>query len=105
MAIVELREYKIKPNMKQAWLQWLKAELLPYQVSQGMRILHTYVHTDENGNDWFVWLREFDDEQTRQAIYQQTYNQWWKDEIRPRVFTMIEQDSIKVRLLNPVKLV
>ena len=52
----------------------IKAELLPYQISQGMRVL-------------------------------QTYNQWWKDEIRPRVFTMIEQDNIRVRLLNPVKLV
>ena len=105
MAIVELREYKIKPNMKHAWLKWLKAELLPYQVSQGMRILQTYVYADENGNDWFVWLREFEDEQTRQALYEKTYNQWWKDHVRPKVFTMIEQDNLKVRLLNPVKLV
>lgn len=105
MAIVELREYKLKPNMKQAWLAWMNAELLPYQLSQGMRVLQTYIYKDENGDEWFVWLREFDDEQARQALYKKTYSQWWKDEIRPRVFTMIEQDDIRVRLLNPVKLV
>lgn len=30
MAIVELREYKIKPNMKQAWLAWI----IPFHVNK-----------------------------------------------------------------------
>ncbi len=52
----------------------MKDELLPYQRSKGMRVLNTYVHTGEDGHDYFVWLREFDSEQARQTIYAETYN-------------------------------
>ncbi len=41
-----------------------------YQRSQGMRVLNTYVHTGDDGHDYFVWLREFDNEQARQALYE-----------------------------------
>ena len=80
----------------------MKDELLPYQRSKGMRVLNTYVNTGEDGHDYFVWLREFDSEQARQTIYAETYNEWWIREIRPKVFELIEQDSVKVTLLGSV---
>ena len=82
----------------------MKDELLPYQRSKGMRVLNTYVHTGEDGQDYFVWLREFDSEQARQTIYAETYNEWWIREIRPKVFELIEQDSVKVTLLESVEM-
>lgn len=105
MSLVELREYKLKPNKKHQWLTWMKEELLPYQVSQGMQVLQTYTYQDEQGDDWFVWLRAFENEEQRQAIYSKTYNDWWIENIRPQVFEHIEQDEIKVRLLDPVELI
>ena len=102
MKVAELRQYKIKTGKTEQWLTWMKDELLPYQRSKGMRVLITYVHTGEDGHDYFVWLREFDSEQARQTIYAETYNEWWIREIRPKVFELIEQDSVKVTLLGSV---
>ena len=82
----------------------MKDELLPYQRSKGMRVLNTYVHTGEDGHDYFVWLREFDSEQARQTIYAETYKEWRISEIRPKVYEMIEQDSVKVTLLESVEM-
>ena len=82
----------------------MKNELLPYQRSKGRRVLNTYVHTGEDGHDYIVWLREFDSEQARQSLYAETYNEWWIREIRPKVFELIEQDSVKVTLLESVEM-
>ena len=79
-------------------------ELLPYQRSKGMVIVDTYIRTDDTGTDFFVWLREFENEEARQRIYEETYNDWWISEIRPKVFTLIDETSISVKLLHSVDL-
>jgi len=99
LKITELRQYRIKAGKTKQWLSWMKEER-----SQGMRVLNTYVHTGDDGHDYFVWLREFDNEQARQTLYEKTYNEWWVCEIRPKVFELIEQDSIKVTLLESVEM-
>lgn len=104
MAIIKLREYKIKPGKTEQWLNWMHEELLPYQRSKGMRIINTYLHQDPNGTDYFIWLREFDDEKARKEIYALTYNTWWIEEIRPKVFELIEQDAIKVKLIHQLSI-
>ncbi|OLQ93226.1 hypothetical protein BIY22_01670 [Vibrio panuliri] len=104
MKIVELREYRIKPGKTAEWLSWMREELLPYQRSKGMIIIDTYVRQNEDGSDSFIWLREFASESVRQQVYANTYDQWWVTNIRPRVFTLIEEDSISVKLLQPVEL-
>lgn len=104
LKIVELREYEIKPGKTHEWLKWMQEELLPYQRSKGMRIIDTYLHTDSEGVDYFIWLREFDNEESRKKIYELTYNDWWKQEIRPKVFKMIDEKSINVKLISPLTL-
>ncbi len=104
MKIIELREYQIKSGKKQEWLEWLRNELLPYQRSKGMIIIDTYIRTDDDGIDYFVWLREFKNEKSRQEIYKNTYDEKWIKEIRPKVFTLIDEDSIHVKILEPIKM-
>ncbi|WP_339387056.1 hypothetical protein [Vibrio caribbeanicus] len=104
MKVVELREYRIKPGKTKEWLDWMREEIFPYQISKGMNILDTYLRTDENGRDYFVWLREFESESSRQTIYLQTYNDWWIKEVRPRVFSLIDEDSVSVKLIQPLDL-
>ena len=82
----------------------MREEIVPYQIAKGMNILDTYLRTDENGRDYFVWLREFESESSRQTIYQQTYNNWWIKEVRPRVLSLIDEDSISVKLIQPLDL-
>ncbi len=104
MKIVELREYKIKPGKADQWVTWMRDELLPYQRSQGMRILSTNLYKDDKGDEFFIWTREFDSEQHRQQVSEQTYNDWWVNEVRPKVGELIELDSIKVRAITPLSL-
>ncbi|MCY9844860.1 hypothetical protein [Vibrio caribbeanicus] len=54
MKVVELREYRIKPGKTKEWLDWMREEIVPYQISKGMNILDTYLRIDENGRDYFV---------------------------------------------------
>ena len=104
MKVTELREYKIRPGKTSEWLRWMPEDLLPYQRSKGMVIVDTYIQTDDTGTDFFVWLREFENEEARQRIYEETYNDWWISEIRPKVFTLIDETSISVKLLHSVDL-
>lgn len=104
MKITELREYRIKDGKTDQWLRWMHEELLPYQKSKGMKILSTYIHQDIDGVDYFIWLREFENEASRQAIYARTYNHWWITEIRPKVFELIDEDFVKVKLIQQLDL-
>lgn len=104
LAIIEHREYKIKPGKTEQWLNWMHEELLPYQKSKGMRIINTYIHHDPDGTDYFIWLREFDDECSRKEIYALTYNTWWIEKIRPKVFELIEENAIKVKVIHQLDL-
>ncbi|NOI36237.1 hypothetical protein F0250_20235 [Vibrio cyclitrophicus] len=104
MKVTELREYKIRPGKTSEWLRWMQEELLPYQRSKGMVIVDTYIQTDDTGTDFFIWLREFENEEARQRIYEETYNDWSISEIRPKVFTLIDETSISVKLLHSVDL-
>lgn len=100
MNVIELREYQIKPGKTAQWLNLMEKEILPYQRSKGVEVINSYLHCDENGDEWFVWLRQFKDEQSRQEICSQLYDQWWINEIRPKVFSLIEESSVKVRTLQ-----
>lgn len=102
MKVVELREYRLHEGKKQDWLNWMRDEILPYQRAKGMIILDTYIHQGEDGHEYFVWLREFENEAVRQQLYQETYNEWWNTQMRPKVFEHIDQHSVKVRLLEKV---
>ena len=104
MPVIELREYRVLPGKFDAWTSWMHSELLPYMREKGMKVLLTTSYVDDEGDEWFIWLREFDNEEHRSALYEATYNDWWVDEIRPKIFQHIEQESMKVRVLNKIDL-
>ncbi len=99
--LLELREYQIKPGKLTAFLQLMNDTILPYQRQQGMNIVFTSHWQDEQGVDWFIWQRRYRDETHRQQLFEQVYNPWWIEHVRPRVFELIEADGVRVRLLTP----
>lgn len=104
MKIIEIREYKIKAGKTDEWLNWMQTELIPYQRSKGMIITDTYIHKSPDGSDYFIWIREFENEIERKAVYELTYNDWWIQEVRPRVFELIDKESISVKLAQKLNL-
>ena len=94
----ELRDYPILSGKRAAFIKWMDEVVIPYQLSKGMIILGTFV--DEE-NDRYIWIRRFESENEREALYEATYrNDYWRKEISPQVDNYIDRDNIKVTILK-----
>jgi len=90
----ELRQYEIRPGQKENWVKCMEEEIIPFQVSKGMVILGSFVGQEDDSI--YVWIRRFTDESERERLYAAVYqSDYWKNEIGPRVPTMINREAIK----------
>ena len=94
----ELRQYPLRPGQRDAWVKFMDEEIIPYQLSQGMCILGSFV---DEANDRYVWIRRFADEAERERLYAAVYNtDLWREQLSPRVGEMIDRDGIEVSILR-----
>jgi hypothetical protein len=94
----ELRQYHIRPGQQKSWVKCMEEEIIPFQVKMGMVILGSFV--GEEDESVYVWIRRFESEQERKRLYDAVYqSDYWKNEISPRVPTMIDREQIKVTRL------
>ena len=95
----ELRQYRCRPGKREEWVQFMEEEIIPYQVKCGMVILGSFIVPEEP--DLYVWLRRFESEEQKEALYAKTYqNDTWQNEFSPRVADLIFRDQIKVTVLE-----
>ena len=94
----ELRQYRTKPGQRDNWVKFMEEEIIPFQISQGMVVLGSFIGQEED--DLFVWIRRFESEAERQQLYQAVYeSDHWKNQISPRVPEMIDRErSVITRL-------
>jgi hypothetical protein len=90
--IFELRQYHIRPGQREKWVRCMEEEIIPFQVKMGMVILGSFV--GEEDESVYVWIRRF--ERLYDLVYQSDY---WKNEISPKVPTLIDREQIKVTRL------
>jgi hypothetical protein len=84
MAFDELRQYKVRPGKMDAWVKIMEEEIIPFQVSKGMVICGSF--RGETDDSVYVWLRRFESEAEREALYKAVYeSDHWKTNIAPRV--------------------
>src|SRR5947209_3216053 len=84
MAFYELRQYKVRPGKMQEWLKVMEEEIIPFQVAKGMVITGSF--RGEADESVYVWLRRFESEAQREALYKAVYeSDHWKKEIAPRI--------------------
>lgn len=94
----ELRQYSIRPGQMDAWVKYMDEEIIPFQLSKGMCILGSFV--DEQ-NYRYVWIRRFADEAERRRQYNAVYdNDYWRDDVSPRVGELIDRDGVEVDILR-----
>jgi len=98
-AVVELRQYTLKPGQRDALIELFEREFVETQEATGMRLVGQFRDLDRP--DRFVWIRGFPDMPSRaeslQAFYGGPVWQAHRDAARA---TMI--DSGNVLLLRPV---
>ena len=90
----ELMQYHVRPGQQAAWMNCMEEEIIPFQVKMGMVILGSFV--GEEDPSVYVWIRRFENEGERKRLYELVYqSDYWKNEIAPRVPTLIDRELIK----------
>src|SRR3712207_5613783 len=98
--LFELRLYRMRPGQRDAWVKFMEEEIIPFQISKGMVIVGSFI--GEQDQDQYVWLRRFENEEERVALYKAVYeSDHWKNTIGPRVGELINREQIQVIRLQP----
>ena len=100
MAFYELRQYKVLPGQLSGWVKMMEEEIIPFQVSKGMVITGSF--HGETDPTAYVWLRRFENEEQRQALYAAVYeSEFWKTQIAPKVPDFLDRSGIVVTRIVP----
>ncbi len=98
--VVELRQYTLKPGMRDVLIGLFEQEFIESQEAAGMTVIGTF--RDMDNPDRFVWLRGFADMPTRAGALQEFYGgPVWKAHREAANATMIDSDN--VLLLRPAR--
>jgi len=98
--VVELRQYTLKPGMRDVLIGLFEQEFIESQEAAGMTVIGTF--RDMDNPDRFVWLRGFADMPTRARALQEFYGgPIWKAHRQAANATMIDSDN--VLLLRPTR--
>ncbi|GAA1560356.1 NIPSNAP family protein [Kribbella lupini] len=96
----EIRRYQTQPGRRDEWVRYMEEAVIPFQIEQGMTVTASFV--DEEDPDGYVWIRRFEDEQERLALYANVYeSRRWRDEFDPKVKSLLLVDQIKVTRVAP----
>jgi hypothetical protein len=100
MAFYELRQYKVLPGKMEEWVKIMEEEIIPFQVSKGMVICGSF--RGETDDSAYVWLRRFESEAQREALYKAVYDSdHWKTTIAPRVPACLDRSAMVVTRVVP----
>src|SRR6266700_2753328 len=96
--VVELRQYTLKPGMRDVLIDLFEQEFIETQEATGIVVIGQF--RDMDNPDRFVWLRGFADMPTRAQALQEFYGgPVWKAHREAANATMIDSDN--VLLLRP----
>ena len=100
MAFYELRQYHVRPGKMNEWVKIMEEEIIPFQVSKGMVITGSF--RGETDDSKYVWLRRFESEAQREALYKAVYDtDYWKTKIAPRVPECLDRDKMVITRMVP----
>ena len=100
MAFYELRQYHVRPGKMREWLKVMEEEIIPFQVSKGMVICGSF--RGESDESVYVWLRRFESEAQREALYKAVYETgFWKNTIAPRIPDLLDREKMVITRIVP----
>ncbi len=98
MAFFELRSYRLKPGKREQWVKFMEEQIIPFQAARGMVIVGSFV--DEEAPDHYVWMRRFESEEERKALYKAVYEDpKWASDIKPSIDEMLDRTRMVVTRL------
>jgi hypothetical protein len=99
MAFFELRQYRIKDGKRAQWVKLMEEKIIPFQVERGMVIAGSWI--DQEQPDHYIWLRRFESEEERKALYKAVYEDpKWTSDMKPAIDEMLDRSKIVVTRLD-----
>jgi hypothetical protein len=99
-AFYELRQYKVLPGKLDEFVKLMEEEIIPFQVAKGMVICGSF--RGEEDESVYVWLRRFESEEQREALYDAVYqSDYWKNEMGPRIPDYLDRPNNVVTRIIP----
>ena len=100
MAFYELRHYRVLPGKMDEWVRFMEEVIIPFQVARGMVICGSF--QGEEDDSVYVWLRRFESEEQREALYKAVYeSDYWKNEMSPRIPDYLDRPNNVVTRIIP----
>jgi hypothetical protein len=97
----ELRQYRAFPGKRDELARYMEEVIIPFQTAKGMVI--TGAFTGETEQDLYVWIRRFESEAEKEQLYAAVYqSDEWKNEIGPKVVTLLDREKMVVTRLEPM---
>ena len=91
--IVEVRSYRIKPGLREQFIELFETRAIPALRSHGMMVLGPLIDL-ENPNK-LVWLRSFPSLEERDRMKKAFYEgEFWKNELESIAMSMIDSYDV-----------
>jgi quinol monooxygenase YgiN len=87
--LFELRKYQALPGRRDDLVRIMENDIIPFQAAKGVVVVGSFV--DEENPDTYVWIRRFNDEEHRKALYAAVYQSDY----------MLDRSTIEVTRLVP----
>lgn len=98
--LFELRQYQAHPGKRDELVELMDTVIIPFQVSKGMSIVGSFV--GEEDPNLYVWIRRFDSEAHREALYEAVYqSDEWVNDMGPKIPDLMSRETISVTRMNP----
>ncbi len=95
----ELRQYKTKPGMRDAWVKTMEEKILPFHASKGVVVSGSFTGRDDDNT--YVWLRRFDSTEQKDAFAKTiAESDYWKNEVVPDIQAMLDREAMVVTALE-----
>jgi NIPSNAP len=91
--IIEMRTYRTKPGVREAFLEIFRARSMPAHADIGMKILGPFPSIEDP--DVFFFMRGFPDLESREPMKARFYEgTLWKNELESVLLPMIERYDV-----------
>jgi NIPSNAP len=98
-AFFEFRQYRIKDGKRERWVKFMEEKIIPFQVARGMVIAGSWI--DPEQPDHYIWLRRFESEDERKALYKAVYEDpLWTTDFKPTIDELLDRSKIVVTRLQ-----
>ena len=95
MPLFEIRIYPVKDGCMDEWVEFMSSKIVPFIESKGMKVDAMFRGVEDP--TVYVWIRRFDDEEHRQALYKAVYEtDEWQTNFKPTVRRLVDVENASV---------